>query len=448
MEEFVSLNYGLCITTLVAIVIIIGRNRFLLVKPSICVVLFYHVLIQWPATILSDNTFWILPQPYDFLLLTHGFPLVGLLGGALILRGDATAVWQQLHPNVQLKAGPPHRKDIGALISIWCVILVMYLAYVGPSQTGLAALVTIKDSMLIAIARENSMKLLPAIIRYPSSFMTTTLAWLLASMLSLVAIDLFRKGRVFAATGLGIMVIIVAISAAVSGARGPAAMVLLASAATLVARKRFAIKPVWWLFGALIVLFPPAIFSLLRTMQSLTWVNITAEFQTTILERVFYIPLLSAVYHCEYVQSAGFWGVAGIPKLALLLGVEPINVLNILLTKYYPNPEMTTGLMNTGYVFAYYTYFGLYVFPVVLAMLWALDLALILLRRFNPVYLSPAIGCLMVSELHLTSIDYTTCLLSFGFIPIIAVVWLLNQRLGLVRREAPIKKLRLYRRST
>ncbi|MFC1461722.1 hypothetical protein ACFLQR_04310, partial [Verrucomicrobiota bacterium] len=106
MTNFVFCNWFFCVFTSTLLVIIIWHQRFLLIKPSFIVICFFHIMIQWAATVNSPSIEVYLPDPWAFALLAQGFPLIGLMVSMWIGRRNARTVWQRLalHPPVSARA--------------------------------------------------------------------------------------------------------------------------------------------------------------------------------------------------------------------------------------------------------------------------------------------------------------------------------------------------------
>jgi hypothetical protein len=132
------------------------------------------------------------------------------------------------------------------------------------------------------------------------------------------------------------------------------------------------------------------------------------------------------LWHAHYAQTSSFIGVAGIPKLAVLLDVEPINVANRLALIYGPQ-TFDTQLANASYVFSHYAYFGLGSLVFSLLGLWLLDVALWVYRRLGDTMLLPCVASTTVASLGFVSVDYTIGLVTNGFIVTLVVAWVTDR---------------------
>jgi hypothetical protein len=78
-------------------------------------------------------------------------------------------------------------------------------------------------------------------------------------------------------------------------------------------------------------------------------------------------------------------------------------------------------------VFTYYSYFGLWVFPLCCLGAWLLDVALVVYRRLSNEMLLLAVPAIAACVQNLTSTDYTTTLLTHGFVPLLAIASVLDR---------------------
>lgn len=60
--------------------------------------------------------------------------------------------------------------------------------------------------------------------------------------------------------------------------------------------------------------------------------------------------------------------------------------------------------------------FGIAILPILLLLLWSLDLCLPLLKRMTPQVLFPTIACLILISKSFTANDFTTALVTHGFV--------------------------------
>ena len=96
MSVFVLANWLLAAVTAMVLFSAIWGDRSLLLKPSIMAVLFFHVMCQWGTAIHAALIESFLPRPWVFVLLSHGFPLIGLAVALLTWRRSARALWARV----------------------------------------------------------------------------------------------------------------------------------------------------------------------------------------------------------------------------------------------------------------------------------------------------------------------------------------------------------------
>jgi len=96
MSQFVFFNWFCCLLTGLLLFWVIWKKKHLLIKPSLIVIIFFHLRIQWAATVGSSYIEGYLPDPWVFAILSQLFPLLGLLGSLLTWQYSAHAIWQRL----------------------------------------------------------------------------------------------------------------------------------------------------------------------------------------------------------------------------------------------------------------------------------------------------------------------------------------------------------------
>jgi hypothetical protein len=100
-------------------------------------------------------------------------------------------------------------------------------------------------------------------------------------------------------------------------------------------------------------------------------------------------PLEVGACYVHYPQTLEPTGAGGIPKVAALLGLKPVDLTNrigrIYGPAYYGHNVLPSTTAAAAYLFAQYGCFGLLALPLSLAPALALDVALPVLRRFRDV---------------------------------------------------------------
>ncbi len=425
MEEFfIILNWFLCLVTALALLLVVWRQRFLLLKPSLIVVASYHLMIQWSATLNASQLAAFLPDPWTFALLAHGFPLAGLLVSVGFGRRQAREVWHRLQHPVAVPRYA-RRGALGVLAGSVMVLALFYLLQVPFQSTGLYAVFF--DPANSALAREYSLKLLdsPA-LQYGFSFMALVFSPLLAVLLAEAIGSNFVRRRLVAAAGFTLALGGVLVVVSLTGARSFAVTLLLTVVLAWYLRRGLPVKVLQVVVLLVCVLTLPTLFTIFREGKELTLATFGTYLQQLILDRVLYVPMETAMWYTHYAQTNGFWGVAAIPKLATLLGVQPVNVMNVI-GLAYTSYGIDSIYANTGYVFAYYSYFGLIALPFCLLGLWFLDVALLFYQGLSDNLLLACVASVSVASLSFVSVEYTTVWLTNGFGILLGVCWLIDR---------------------
>lgn len=429
VAEFVVFNVVFALLSTIVIVFALWRDRFLVVKPSFVVVTAFHVLIQWPATVEASHVAAFLESPYPFAYLVHGFVLLGALGSVSFGRRSAKSVWSRL------VALPPsaviNPAAIVFLLILTVAIAAFYLSVVPPSSSGLYAVLT--GSGASATVREESLKLIASpLVRYSYSFLMSIVGPFLAVTMTLVARDNLKRGNVIAASFslFGIAGVLVVVS--LTGARSPAAQIILVMLIALFIQKGFPIRVRYLLIGTLLVLSVPIAFTILREGRVIGASLVLEYLRAVLIDRVFIAPMEVAQWYVHYAETHGYFGVQAIPKMAVLFDVPPVNVPNIVGLTYEPDPLPTVNA-NVSYVFSYYSYFGAIAFPFALGGLYALDLALWVYGRLSEAMLLPAVAVVTLSSLAFIHSDYSTVLITHGFIPALVLAVVVDRMTGMTQ---------------
>lgn len=424
MTIFVVANWFLCLLTSGLLAVILLRHRFLFVKPSFIVISFFHVILQWPATVRAAEIESYLPDPYAFAILAHGFPLLGLVVSFFLARKDAYTVWQRITRSQKILARI-HKRAIWLLTGSIVVIMISYLSVVPFSQTGLYAMLF--DPINAALARERALKLLDhPLVQYLYHFMASVFAPLLAVVLSGILIRSYRSMRL-----ISMLITIVAIGgvllvASLSGARSFAAMILATVFFAFWMRRGMPVSVVYIVSAGAIILSIPTLFTLLREAQELNLGNIIDYYSAVAGERIFLTPMMVGLYHVHYAQTVSFIGIGGIPKLAALLGEEAVNVPNLIGVTYLGS-RLTSISAGASYVFSYYSYFGMLSFPISLIGLWLLDIALWFYKRLTDDLLLPCVASVSIASLAFIQADYTVAWLTHGLGVLLILTFVLDR---------------------
>jgi hypothetical protein len=434
MSTFVLLNWFGCLFTSLLLGLILWRQRFLIVKPSLIVILFFHLMVQWATTVDSPRIEPYLPNPWAFALLAQGFPLIGVLISVWTWRHSASVIWGRLRQSKPTSA----RMLRNAIVLLACYLAVfvpLYLAMMPYNATGLYALLT--DPLQAGQARENSLKLIGnPLITYGYAFMASVFAPLIAVLLADALSQNLKRKRLISSLSLTLGIVGVLVVVSLTGARSYAATILLTIVFAALLRRGFPLNPIYLGLAAISVLALPTLISILREGRTVEWDVFWTYLNQAILGRVFYAPMLTGLMHAHYAQVTGYIGVAGIPRLATLFGMEPINV-GSLIYQIYVNDGLESGLANTSYVFSYYADFGLIALPVSLIGLWILDAAVWVYRKISDRMLLSCVASVSVASVMFTSAEYTTVLLTGGFTVLLFVAWGVDRLSGIRIRLLP-----------
>jgi hypothetical protein len=148
-------------------------------------------------------------------------------------------------------------------------------------------------------------------------------------------------------------------------------------------------------------------------------------------KRAFVLPTVVSVWFADFAQRNGPIGISGIPRLAEIAGIPPIDLPNriglIYAPCYYGHTVMESVSATTGFLFAEYGYFGLLALPLALAGLIVCDGLLLIIRTLPDVWIAPTLGFVSLAALKFTQSDYLTIWITHGLgINIILVAALAN----------------------
>lgn len=432
MATYSVLSWLACLSTSLLLGISIWRDRSLLIRPSIFVLLFFHLMIQWAATIDAERIYAFLPDPWAFALLTQAFPLVGLVVALTMGRGGQHAIWQRIVKPRRTSA-LYRRRVLLALGTGIAVVAAYYFTVVPVQQTGLYAILT--NPAQSEMARENSLKLIDnQLLKYLYSFMAGAFAPITAVLLAEQVFAAWKPLRLKRALPGLIGIVAVLLVASPTGSRGAPAGIVMAILLAWLLRRGFPLNPAHIALALLAVLTLPTVLTVLREGRELDWGGFWRTFERGIIWRAFYLPMDTGTWYAHYAQTFGFVGIRGIPKLAAMFGLDAPNVPNIVGLLYARDPGSTINA-NTCYVFSYYSYFGPLSLPVSLLGLWLLDGALWVYRRTNDYLLLPCVVAVCKASTAFVSADYTLVFLSNGWAMALLLALALDRLPG-SRREA------------
>lgn len=419
---FVILNIFFTIFTSVWIIGIYCTQRYLFIKPSMLLLTFSHIFFQWPVTIYAGYYEHFLPDPYAFALLIHAYMVIGLLITAYTFRRNAKIIWNRITDHNFLE-NAISLKALLFLTALVFFVIIAYLVYVPFESTGLYAIFT--NPLFAAEARERSLKLLDSqALKYAYSLMVSSMAPLLAAMLSILFMRDMAKKYFLKVPIYAFFFLFLAFAVSMTGARIAVVNLLIVMAIALFFRKGLPFKPVKFFLLLLILLLPPTILSILREGK-VVGLETIFEYLGYLARRTFLLTMDVGSWYVHYSQVHGAFGIISIPKLAVILGVDPINTPNLIGLTYMDTTVKSVSAV-AGYLFTYYSYFGIAALFLSLLGLWFLDVAILIYERLSSVLLLPCIAAVSLSILSFISSDYTTVWLTHGFGVILFFSWLID----------------------
>jgi len=427
MTRFVILSWLVSLVTTSFILLLVYKQRFQLVRPSIIFLIFFNLQIQLPSAFQARWIESFLIDPWHYFILAQVFPLLAFVVIAFQFRESALIIYRRTH--ISRNRMMWGKEIIVALSIVTAMVVFWYVSVVLWQQTGLYALLFDPENSLRA--REESMKLLGnSALQYGFTLVSTVIVPVLAILLAFKLLRAIRSFKLMSvlACATGILALLVVVS--LYGARGPAATVLMSIFYAFLLRAKFPMNPFRLAIILVVALTIPAFISLFGTGGAVSVVSVVDSY-TNVLDRTFGRNILSHVWTVDFVQDYGFFGVGGIPKVAVLFGERPIYVFNVVGVAYGDSP---TESANSAFVFAYYACFGLLAFLPCLLLTCLLDFVLILCRKVHTDLLIPCIAATVLAATKLTFTFYTTVLLSGGFVLIPVSCWLIT----MIMRGGPI----------
>lgn len=425
MSLYVFFNWLFCIITAVLLIVIFLRYRFLFIKPSFMFLTFFHIQIQWAATIQSAYIENFLMYPYSFFILAQIFPLLGLVVSFFVLHKKTKQVYSRIY-GLDIFSFRLKEKNLLILFLMILIIVIFYFLKVPLSHTGLYAIFL--DPLNSAFARESSLKLLDSwILRYSFSFLKSVLAPLLSILITIYFFQNLKKINILKSLISIFVFFFILIAVSIPGARMPFAMLILAVFLAFYFKKGMPVRPVYIIFVFVLILIFPILMTIFREGKEFNLSLIGVYLKGGIFKRVFVVPMQTGLWHVHYAQEMGFLGVTGIQKLAMLFGVEPMNISNIIYWKY-TTYSVYSGLSNTCFAFLYYSCFGLVSIIFSFLGLWALDFSILVFAKIKDrAILLAVIASIASSAFYFVSTSYTIALITNGFVILLIVSLILDK---------------------
>lgn len=416
---YVFINWTFCLLTTFFLFVILFRQRYLLIKPSMVVTLFFNLQIQWAGTIKAGELETYFPDPYVFALLIHGFPLGTLALSYFTARHSAKLTWKRL-------VNRPYQVDLRAVAFLLAYVIPVaaYYASVVPfANTGLYNIFT-NPSMSDQMRAESSTLLGNKLVQYTFAILSTSFAPLLSAMSAHLLFNGIKQRKAVPITIGTVILTFCILVVSLPGQRGPSAVLLVAVILSFWLMKGLSMRPIHLCIALIVVLGIPAILSIYREGReptvALFWTYLTDH----MFGRVFASPLTTGTWYVHYVQTTHhFWGIAGLAKLTWYFGKESIWVPNVIALAY-SDPNVLWGNANTSFVFAYYSYFGINSLPLCIVMTACLDVIVSMYRRISESILLPLVASVMGASLALIQTDFSVALISngVGILPILGFI--------------------------
>jgi hypothetical protein len=425
MTMYVFLNGLFCAATFMLLAFIVIRYRFLVLKPSVVIIFFFHIQIQWAATFQAAYIEAYLPDPYSFLILSQVFPFFGLAVSFFILHKPFRRVSERIMESNIWSLDLQSRSVWILFFSILAIVLI-YLSVVPLSRTGIYAI--FRDPLSSYEAREQSLKLLNnPFLKYGFSFLKSSLAPMLSVFSMIMFFQGFRARRIDHMVIAGGIFSFAMVSVMLPGARMPGGILILTIILAIFIIFKMPIRPGYIFLSFFLVMGLPVVMTIFREGRELNIFLFFEYLQGGVFKRIFVVPMETGLWHVHYAQVNGFLGVAGVPKLASFLGVMPVPIGNLIYLLYSPY-SLVSGVSNTCFVFAYYSFFGILSIVFSWIGLWCLDLAVLVFARIrNRAILLASVAAIGTSSYWFVSTMFTTALITSGFIVILIVSYFLDR---------------------
>lgn len=305
-------------------------------------------------------------------------------------------------------------------------ILIYYLMNVPFTKTGLYEILYGNDLALAVTARENSLKLASASVRYSYVFFNKTLALAIAMILVLKIRHLITSGQRKKIAVPALILLLVVFASSFSGARSHGVYVLLVGVSVLIFVAKIKINPVKLSLGVVLLLFIPVSLQLQKFGQEFSIANVLTGYETILVKRTLSVPMQTGLNWIDYVQKYGFWGISGVSFLQEFSTESPKSVSNIMMNFYMERASVATGLMNTSFLFSYYSYFGYFAYLILVPLVLFLDSVLYVIKKFPPGLMVLATTSACLTCINLVNTEYHTIFLSYGFatgLMLYAMIW-------------------------
>jgi hypothetical protein len=409
---FAFLNWFFFIVTVLWSGFIFYKRKYYFIKPSILLITFSIIFFQLPLAIFSDIYEAAVPDPYILGFLIHAYILLGLIVSLYTFQESSRAVWNR----IIRESVSDHRVNKPAVVilagAVICIVTI-YLVHVPFRETGLYAVLA--NPALAGMARERSLKLLDnhALV-YAFSLMTSSLAPMLAVILSWMGAKYLLKRRFVPLFITGIAAISLMIMVSLPGARLSAVNLLLVISISFFLVRRFPFHPVKIFLLLILIVTPGVLIGMYREGRAFGFDLYFQYLWDFIGRRILQDPLEVGSWYIHHAQTYGLFGISAVPKLAAITGFDVLDVTNYIGLRYqsHAGPTVSAG---AGYLLTYYSYFGIPSLLISLIGLWLLDTAVCVYQKLSRPLLIPCISAVSLSTLSFISSDYTTVMVTHGF---------------------------------
>ena len=291
-------------------------------------------------------------------------------------------------------------------LSIYMIFCVLYLITVGWQNTGLYGLISMSADA--GFMREAGMKSMSnPIISYGFTISIKFLAPALVIILVLKSCY-----GALTTSKLVILMLAIALPASIFGSRGASAMIILTGVYLFIYFLGFKGRLRFMPVVLVLVLSLPLILMFLKMQATSGQAEALPIVFLNLFDRIVYRSLTAELWQLSYVGDFGFFGISGIPKIATIFGIAPIDIFNTVGVYFRPSsPEISA---TTSFLTANYALFGVIGILVSLFQLLFLDFLSALTFKLKPVYAILLSGMLILPSFSLAFSAFETLFISRG----------------------------------
>lgn len=413
------------------------HRRWLLLKPSIAFAGYYQASVMWPGLSWLDYLVDTVPDVREYIWAIHGVGLAVTIVAVLSWQGTAGQMARRLQRRSPPAESAYRQASLIILGAFVLAVTALYLWTQGWSNTGLSAILSGAENN--DEIREASMKQLGSPgLQYAWAFMSYAGAYLLAYWLAFSVVDLLRTRQPFPAVLCLLAFLLLLVVVALPGARGPAAMVVLATLLAFYIRSGFRIGLIRIGLILAATLSLPALITLWRNSEPLNFASFTTYY-LDIVDRVAGRSVQDNIWLIGYVQKEGFFGYQGIPLFARMTGSEPLNVFNVVGLYFRPDGLQSVSA-NSSAIAVNYGCFGLVAsVPLSLALTFGIDALMLLQARLPAALLAPCTGICAIISMNFAMTVFSTVFVTHGLLPTIALCFLIHFLVSPGRMIQPTK---------